>query len=157
MNELWLSPGGQGIHFAVCPNLCPSLSVSASRSALLTHVWSPRHLVRHTYCSPDQPGDIGRIPWTWDRHSQHMYAPVVFHRPVFIRLTVSSKRVKEVGEGWFFCFMERELKERLVFFWHVTCRHWWEAGCWPGGANQPAGNGNPYISACKHLFKAYFA
>lgn len=127
----------------LCLTFCPPHSLTKPTSPLLG--------ILH----PRSPGDGSS--WTCDRHSQHMCAPVVFHRPVYTIPVVSSERSKEVGEGCFFCFTERELKERCVVFWHAMCGHWWEAGDWPGEANQPAGNGSPYISASKHLFKAYFA
>lgn len=75
------------------------------------------------------------------------------------RLTppVYSKRAKEVGEGYFFWLVGKELKERSVFFWHIRCWLRWEAGYRPGWANKLAENGISYISASKSLFKAYFA
>lgn len=67
------------------------------------------------------------------------------------------QRVKEVGEGCFVWSLEKQLKERSVFFWHIRCWLGGEAGYEPGWANKAAGNGSSYNSASKSLFKAYFA
>lgn len=71
--------------------------------------------------------------------------------------SVYPETAEEAGGGCYFRFVERELKGRSVFFWHIRCWHRGEAGYWPGWANKPAGNGSPCVPASKHLFKAYFA
>lgn len=106
-NQVMAVPLGQDIHFAVChTSFCPSLCVSASWSALFTHLGTPRPQLDPLSGALHSPIPSQDLPVFGTAIPNTCVLPRVSPSRISLTPAVSSRRAEEVGEGCVFVFTE---------------------------------------------------